>query len=108
MEQEKDWTLLKSLAKVWKDIKSLREFQKFTNTPIKLHLRRQEINRKADEISYECEIQTEVAELLEDYQEEYKNKMEEYKIKYEEWKAWRKAKVSVFCFALSTNYDYYK
>ncbi|XP_038647533.1 coiled-coil and C2 domain-containing protein 2A isoform X2 [Scyliorhinus canicula] len=92
MEQEKDWTLLKSLAKVWKDIKSLREFQKFTNTPIKLHLRRQEINRKADEISYECEIQTEVAELLEDYREEYRNKMEEYKIKYEEWKAWRKAK----------------
>ncbi|XP_078071133.1 coiled-coil and C2 domain-containing protein 2A [Mustelus asterias] len=92
VEKEKDWTLLKSLIKVWKDIKSLREFQKFTNTPIKLHLRRQEINRKADEINYECEIQTEVAELLEDHQEEYKNKMEEYKIKYEEWKAWKKAK----------------
>uniref|UniRef100_UPI00398E438D coiled-coil and C2 domain-containing protein 2A n=1 Tax=Pristiophorus japonicus TaxID=55135 RepID=UPI00398E438D len=39
MEQEKDRTLLKSLVKVWKDIKSLREFQKFTNTTIKLHLR---------------------------------------------------------------------
>ncbi|XP_078401088.1 coiled-coil and C2 domain-containing protein 2A isoform X1 [Cetorhinus maximus] len=92
MEQEKDWTLLKSLVKVWKDIKSLREFQKFTNTPIKLHLRRQEINWKADQISYECEIQTEVAELLEDNQEQYENKMEEYKMKYEEWKAWKKAK----------------
>ncbi|XP_067894068.1 coiled-coil and C2 domain-containing protein 2A isoform X2 [Heterodontus francisci] len=92
MAQEKDWTLLKSLVKVWKDIKSLREFQKFTNTSIKLHLRRQEINQKADEISYECEIQTEVAELLEEYQQEYDNKLEEYKMKYEEWKAWRKAK----------------
>ncbi|XP_048455338.1 coiled-coil and C2 domain-containing protein 2A isoform X2 [Rhincodon typus] len=92
MEQEKDWTLLKNLVKVWKDIKSLREFQKFTNTPVKMHLRRQEINRKADEISYEREIQTEVAELLEDYQEEYENKLAEYKKKYEEWKAWRKAK----------------
>eukprot|EP00061_Rhincodon_typus_P015323 g42934.t1 len=39
MEQEKDWTLLKNLVKVWKDIKSLREFQKFTNTPVKMHLR---------------------------------------------------------------------
>ncbi|XP_059502667.1 coiled-coil and C2 domain-containing protein 2A isoform X2 [Stegostoma tigrinum] len=92
MEQEKDWTLLKNLTKVWKDIKSLREFQKFTNTPVKMHLRRQEINRKADEISYEREIQTEIAELLEDYQEEYENKLAEYKKKYEEWKAWRKAK----------------
>ncbi|XP_072109110.1 coiled-coil and C2 domain-containing protein 2A isoform X5 [Mobula birostris] len=92
MEQEKDRTLLKNIVKVWKDIKSLREFQKFTNTPVKLHLRRQEVNRKADEVSYECEIQAEIAELLEDYQEDYENKMEEYKIKYEEWKTWRKAK----------------
>ncbi|XP_072412511.1 coiled-coil and C2 domain-containing protein 2A isoform X4 [Chiloscyllium punctatum] len=92
MEQEKDWTLLKNLVKVWKDVKSLREFQKFTNTPVKLCLRRQQINRKADEINYEREIQTEVAELLEDYQEEYENKLAEYKKKYEEWKAWRKAK----------------
>ncbi|XP_072921083.1 coiled-coil and C2 domain-containing protein 2A isoform X2 [Hemitrygon akajei] len=92
MEQEKDRTLIKNIVKVWKDIKSLREFQKFTNTPVKLHLRRQEVNRKADEVSYECEIQAEIAELLEDYQEDYENQMEEYKIKYEEWKTWRKAK----------------
>ncbi|XP_067845649.1 coiled-coil and C2 domain-containing protein 2A isoform X2 [Heptranchias perlo] len=92
MEQEKDRTLLKNLVKVWKDIKSLREFQKFTNTPVKMHLRREEINRKADEVSYECEIQAEITELLEDYQEEYEKKLEGYKMKYEEWKAWRKAK----------------
>ncbi|XP_078257188.1 coiled-coil and C2 domain-containing protein 2A isoform X3 [Rhinoraja longicauda] len=92
MEQEKDRTLLKNIIKVWKDIKSLREFQKFTNTPVKLHLRRQEANRKADEVSYEHEIQAEIAELLEDYQEVYDSKMEEYKIKYEEWKTWRKAR----------------
>ncbi|MEQ2178269.1 Coiled-coil and C2 domain-containing protein 2A [Goodea atripinnis] len=39
-EQEKDRTLLKSIIKVWKEVKSLREFQKFTNTPFKLYLRR--------------------------------------------------------------------
>ncbi|KAM4575512.1 coiled-coil and C2 domain-containing protein 2A-like [Fundulus diaphanus] len=39
-EQEKDRTLLKSVIKVWKEIKALREFQKFTNTPFKLYLRR--------------------------------------------------------------------
>uniref|UniRef100_A0A3B4FZB3 Coiled-coil and C2 domain containing 2A n=1 Tax=Pundamilia nyererei TaxID=303518 RepID=A0A3B4FZB3_9CICH len=38
-EQEKDRTLLKNIVKVWKEIKALREFQKFTNTPYKLYLR---------------------------------------------------------------------
>lgn len=39
-EQEKDRTLLKNMVKVWKEIKALRDFQKFTNTPYKLYLRR--------------------------------------------------------------------
>lgn len=39
-EQEKDRTLLKNIVKVWKEIKALRDFQKFTNTPYKLYLRR--------------------------------------------------------------------
>uniref|UniRef100_A0A3Q3W296 C2 domain-containing protein n=1 Tax=Mola mola TaxID=94237 RepID=A0A3Q3W296_MOLML len=38
-EQEKDRILLKNIVKVWKEIKALREFQKFTNTPFKLYLR---------------------------------------------------------------------
>lgn len=39
-EQEKDRMLLKNIIKVWKEIKSLRDFQKFTNTPMKLYLRK--------------------------------------------------------------------
>ena len=39
-EQEKDRTLLKSIIKVWKEMKSFREFQRFTNTPLKLVLRK--------------------------------------------------------------------
>lgn len=39
-EQEKDRALLKNIVKVWKEIKALREFQRFTNTPYKLYLRR--------------------------------------------------------------------
>lgn len=39
-EQEKDRMLLKTVIKVWKEIKSLRDFQKFTNTPMKLYLRK--------------------------------------------------------------------
>lgn len=40
VEQEKDRVLLKNIVKVWKEIKALREFQRFTNTPFKLYLRR--------------------------------------------------------------------
>uniref|UniRef100_A0A8C6QJK4 Coiled-coil and C2 domain containing 2A n=1 Tax=Nannospalax galili TaxID=1026970 RepID=A0A8C6QJK4_NANGA len=90
-EQEKDRTLLKTLLKVWKEMKSLREFQRFTNTPLKLVLRKGKVDQKADEEAYEAEIQAEIQELLEEHTEDYKKKMEEYRASHQQWKAWRKA-----------------
>ncbi|XP_045038678.2 coiled-coil and C2 domain-containing protein 2A isoform X4 [Desmodus rotundus] len=90
-EQEKDRTLLKTLIKVWKEMKSLREFQRFTNTPLKLVLRREKVDQKDDEEAYEAEIQAEIRELLEELSEEYEQKMEEYRTAYQQWKAWKKA-----------------
>ncbi|XP_007948277.1 coiled-coil and C2 domain-containing protein 2A [Orycteropus afer afer] len=90
-EQEKDRTLLKTIIKVWKEIKSLREFQRFTNTPLKLVLRREKIDQKADEEAYEAEIQAELSELLEEHVEDYEQKMEEYRTALQQWKAWKKA-----------------
>ncbi|XP_044274286.1 coiled-coil and C2 domain-containing protein 2A isoform X2 [Varanus komodoensis] len=91
IEQEKDRILLKALIKVWKEIKSLRDFQKFTNTPLKLYLRKEEVDQKLDEEAYEAEIQTETAELLDENTEEYEKKMEEYKTELQAWKSWKKA-----------------
>ncbi|XP_045429978.1 coiled-coil and C2 domain-containing protein 2A isoform X6 [Pipistrellus kuhlii] len=90
-EQETDRTLLKTIIKVWKEMKSLREFQRFTNTPLKLVLRKEKVDQKADEEAYEAEIQTEISELLEEHSEEYEQKMEEYRTGYQQWKAWKKA-----------------
>ncbi|XP_034364572.1 coiled-coil and C2 domain-containing protein 2A isoform X1 [Arvicanthis niloticus] len=90
-EQEKDRTLLKTIIKVWKEIKSLREFQRFTNTPLKLVLRKEKVDQKLDEEAYEAEIQAEIHELLEEHMEEYTTKMEEYRASHQQWKAWRKA-----------------
>ncbi|XP_067386470.1 coiled-coil and C2 domain-containing protein 2A isoform X2 [Emydura macquarii macquarii] len=90
-EQEKDRTLLKTIIKVWKEIKSLRDFQKFTNTPMKLYLRKEEVDQRSDKKIYETEIQAEINELLEEYMEEYERKMEEYKTELQEWKSWKKA-----------------
>ncbi|XP_035763493.1 coiled-coil and C2 domain-containing protein 2A isoform X1 [Neolamprologus brichardi] len=89
-EQEKDRTLLKNIVKVWKAIKALREFQKFTNTPYKLYLRRENVDRVSDEQDYEDEILAEVVELEAETEEEYQNKLAEYKKRLEEWKLCRK------------------
>ncbi|XP_045627377.1 coiled-coil and C2 domain-containing protein 2A isoform X2 [Ursus americanus] len=90
-EQEKDRTLLKTIIKVWKEMKSLREFQRFTNTPLKLVLRKEKVDQKADEEAFEAEIQAEISELLEEHMEEYDQKMEGYRAAYQQWKAWKKA-----------------
>ncbi|XP_032189770.1 coiled-coil and C2 domain-containing protein 2A isoform X1 [Mustela erminea] len=90
-EQEKDRTLLKTIIKVWKEMKSLREFQRFTNTPLKLVLRKEKVDQEADKAAYEAEIQAEISELLEEHREEYEQKTEAYRAAYQQWKAWKKA-----------------
>ncbi|KAM4854722.1 coiled-coil and C2 domain-containing protein 2A isoform 1-T2 [Thomomys bottae] len=90
-EQERDRTLLKTIIRVWKEMKSLREFQRFTNTPLKLVLKKEKVDKKADEEVYEAEIQAEIRELLEEHREAYEQKMEEYRTSHQQWKAWKKA-----------------
>ncbi|KAJ8278292.1 hypothetical protein GJAV_G00086040 [Gymnothorax javanicus] len=89
-EQEKDRVLLKSVLKVWREMKALREFQRFTNTPYKLLMRREEVQREQDERRYEEEIRMEVAELQEEVQEEYERQLSEYRRQQEEWRSWRR------------------
>ncbi|NXG17571.1 C2D2A protein, partial [Grallaria varia] len=93
-EQEKDRMLLKTIIKVWKQMKSLRDFQKFTNTPMKLYLRKEEVDQRSDGEAYEDEIQAEIKELLEECMEEYEKKMEEYKTELQDWKSWKKTQKS--------------
>ncbi|KAL8207600.1 UNVERIFIED_CONTAM: Coiled-coil and C2 domain-containing protein 2A [Gekko kuhli] len=93
-EQERDRVLLKAIVKVWKEIKCLRDFQKYTNTPLKLCLRKEEVDQQMDEKAYEEEIQAEIAELMEEYLEEYEKKMQDYKTGLQEWKAWKSAQKS--------------
>ncbi|CAL1593027.1 unnamed protein product [Knipowitschia caucasica] len=89
-EQEKDRTLLKNIIKVWKDMKALREFQKFTNTPYRLQLRRENVDRGLDEQEYEGEVLAEVIELEAEADQEYQRKMADYRTQLEKWKLWRR------------------
>ncbi|XP_054644566.1 coiled-coil and C2 domain-containing protein 2A isoform X2 [Dunckerocampus dactyliophorus] len=89
-EQEKDRALLKNLVKVWKELKSQREFQKFTNTPYKLCLRRETVDRMTYEQEYEKDILAEVWELEAEGDVDYQRRLGEYKKQLEQWKTWRR------------------
>ncbi|KAF7652982.1 hypothetical protein LDENG_00089110 [Lucifuga dentata] len=89
-EQEKDRTLLKSIVKVWKELKALRDFQRFTNTPYKLYLRREDVDQVSDQRKYEAEIVAEIVELEAEIEENYQRKLTEYEKQLEEWKLWRR------------------
>ncbi|TKS74879.1 Coiled-coil and C2 domain-containing protein 2A [Collichthys lucidus] len=93
-EQEKDRTLLKNIVKVWKEMKALRDFQKFTNTHFKLYLRKETVDRTSDEREYEDEILAEVVELEAESEEDYQKQLAEYKKQLEEWKLRRRKQKS--------------
>lgn len=88
-EQEKDRTLLQNVIEVWKQMKALRRFQKFTSTTYKLRYRRVNVDREKDEQEYEEEIMSEVLDLELELEEEYKKKLLNYKIQLQEWNVWR-------------------
>ncbi|XP_076014347.1 coiled-coil and C2 domain-containing protein 2A isoform X2 [Genypterus blacodes] len=89
-EQEKDRTLLKNMVKVWKEMKAQRDFQRFSNTPYKLYLRREDVDRVSDEREFEAEIFAEVMEVEAENEEDYQRKLAQYKKQLEEWKLWRR------------------
>uniref|UniRef100_A0A3P8UI20 Coiled-coil and C2 domain containing 2A n=1 Tax=Cynoglossus semilaevis TaxID=244447 RepID=A0A3P8UI20_CYNSE len=93
-QQEKDRVLLKNIIKAWKDMKDLREFQKFTNTPFKLYLRKENVDQASDEHDHEEEILAEVMELEVESQEEYQRRLAQYKKQLLEWKLSRKKQKS--------------
>ncbi|TSL61151.1 Coiled-coil and C2 domain-containing protein 2A [Bagarius yarrelli] len=95
LEQEKDRTLLKSIIKMWKELKSLREFQGFINTPYKLYIRKEEVERGQDTREHEAEILAEVAELQIEVAEDHERKTIEYRRHLEEWRSWRRKRKAV-------------
>ncbi|XP_055963271.1 coiled-coil and C2 domain-containing protein 2A [Sorex fumeus] len=90
-EQEKDRTLLKTIIKVWKEMKSLREFQRFTNTPLKLVLRKEKVDQRADQDAYEAELRAEISERLEERTAQYEAELAEFRAMQQRWRAWKKA-----------------
>uniref|UniRef100_UPI00358EC959 coiled-coil and C2 domain-containing protein 2A n=1 Tax=Myxine glutinosa TaxID=7769 RepID=UPI00358EC959 len=92
MEEQKDRNLLKSILKVWKEMKTLREFQKFTNTSLKLNLIRKEDGSGNREEEYEEGICEEIQQIHDEFQQEYQKQLELFHQHQEHWKSWKKNK----------------
>ncbi|ESO88285.1 hypothetical protein LOTGIDRAFT_219375 [Lottia gigantea] len=78
-EEEMDRQLLKNIIHTWKELKSIREFQNYNNTPIKLQVIKEETSKKEDQLHWKQEIEEEVGELQEDFEENYRKELERYK-----------------------------
>ncbi|XP_014666564.1 PREDICTED: coiled-coil and C2 domain-containing protein 2A-like [Priapulus caudatus] len=92
-ELAKDRQLLKSTIKTWKKIKSLREFQGYTNTSVRLLIHKQVSNKEEDERLWNQEIEDEVDETEEEHAVVYESQLKEHRKAVELWKAQKKAKV---------------
>ncbi|KAL4236189.1 Coiled-coil and C2 domain-containing protein 2A [Mactra antiquata] len=77
-EEKTDRTLLKNIIHTWKEIKGQRELQKFNNTPVKLQIRKEEVDKTQDQFLWKQEIEEEIEELRDEFEREYKHKMLTY------------------------------
>lgn len=85
-EDHSDRILLKNMLKCWREIKTLREYQGYVNTQLKLTIRREETNKEEDQALFEEELADELQERREEFDEEYLSKQAEYEEELREWK----------------------
>ncbi|XP_052236209.1 coiled-coil and C2 domain-containing protein 2A-like isoform X5 [Dreissena polymorpha] len=77
-EEKTDRTLLRHILATWKAIKKERELQTFTNTPVKLQIRKEDGNKVEDERVWKQEVLAEIEELRDEHEREYKRNMLTY------------------------------
>ncbi|XP_059159082.1 coiled-coil and C2 domain-containing protein 2A-like isoform X2 [Physella acuta] len=84
-EEQTDRTLLKNIIHTWKEVKALRETQKFTNTPVKLQIRKEETNKAEDTERWRFEMEEEFNEEREKYEEDFMRKEAIYRDQMEKY-----------------------
>uniref|UniRef100_A0A8D0MRP8 C2 domain-containing protein n=1 Tax=Sus scrofa TaxID=9823 RepID=A0A8D0MRP8_PIG len=65
LEKERDFSLLHSILRTWKQIKSLRQRQGFTSTPIKLQFQRMKMNKYDEQKQEELSKMSETEKITE-------------------------------------------
>ncbi|RUS72243.1 hypothetical protein EGW08_019997 [Elysia chlorotica] len=84
-EEQTDRTLLKSIIHTWRELKTLREQQKFVNTPVKLQIRKEDTDKEEDLAKWKLEMEEETFEEKEKFEEEFMRKEAVYKDQLEKY-----------------------
>lgn len=87
-----DRRLLKEILECWQEIKQLRDQQGYINTPTKLVIFREKVDKEAEQPLYHQELQEELQEKRELFEEVHAEEMKEYKRQMREWKKRKKLK----------------
>ena len=69
---------LKKIVGLWKNLRELRERQKFANTNLKILIHKENVNLYDDRNEYEKEIQRQLEDLKEDYEANFEAMNEKY------------------------------
>ncbi|CAE1299282.1 CC2D2A [Acanthosepion pharaonis] len=91
-EDEINMNLLKNIIHTWKQIKTQRERQGFINTPVKLLIHRQDVDRAKDDLQWRQEIEDEVEDLRAIHNEEYERQLRIYQRDFENWETKQRLK----------------
>lgn len=85
-EMETDRTLLRNIINTWKEIKLLRKNQHYTNTPLKLLIRKEPSDKAVDEEEWEEDIADEINDMKEQAEQEYQKQLNQYQQQLNLWK----------------------
>ncbi|VDI43750.1 coiled-coil and C2 domain-containing protein 2A [Mytilus galloprovincialis] len=91
-EEYSDRQLLKNIIHTWKDLKAQRDTQNFNNTPARLQIHKEEVDKIHDQAQWKLEIEEELEEMKEEHEEEYEHKRASYEQQMKELKKQRDAK----------------
>lgn len=82
--------LKKSILLIWKTLKNIRKTQKYSNTTVKLIIKRENVDYENEMKVWEQNVSEEVSEIVQEHETKFDNEMQEYKEELKEWKSMKK------------------
>ncbi|CAL4135943.1 unnamed protein product [Meganyctiphanes norvegica] len=86
LEAEQDRSLLLSILKDWKDLKTVRQKNGYHSTSLKIVIKKEETDKEIDEEKWHEDLQEEVKERIQEYEDNYTLLSKTYEKELSEWK----------------------
>lgn len=89
-ERKAEREALKGVLQTWKAIKKLRESNGYSNTSVKLVIKKENVDFKQEKVVFEKQVTQTVAEIIDECEKEFQVKMKDYKQHLQLWKSAKK------------------